>query len=248
MSQSYKVFRYPMEQRNHQPSRLQRDLLPEILSMIRTEGLEPGCKLVELSIASRLGVSRTPVRAALNHLADLGVARRAARGFTLAAVPEADIAAEAPGEDAPERLSLSISRDWMGGLLPADLSEADLMRRYAASRGLLTRALSQLEQLGVVERKRGPGWHFQPAIIDRAPITIAVSSGGAAAEPVAAGFQVRVRLCRRPCADDGAGGGELHRSSADSRRRRGWHDGGGGGVDAVASAAGAIATVVALLI
>lgn len=158
-----------MKQRNHEPSRLQRDLLPEILSMIRTDGLEPGSKLVELSIATRLGVSRTPVRAALNHLADLGVAQRAERGFTLAAVPEQDIATEvSPAEDAPDRLSLSISRDWMGGSLPADLSEADLMRRYGASRGLLKRALTQLEQLGVVERKRGHGWHFQPAIIDLA--------------------------------------------------------------------------------
>jgi DNA-binding GntR family transcriptional regulator len=153
-----------MKQENVAPSRLQRDLLPEILSMIRAEGLEPGARLVELSIAARLGVYRTPVRAALNHLADAGVALRAVRGFTLARVPADDGAAET--NDDADRLSLCISSDWMKDTLPADLSEADLRRRYAVSRGLLKRALGQLEQVGVLERKRGHGWHFLPAITD----------------------------------------------------------------------------------
>jgi DNA-binding GntR family transcriptional regulator len=70
-----KVFQDLIEQANHAPSRLQRNLLPEIMSMIRSNDLAPGARLVELS-------------------------------------------------------------------------EADLMRRYGASGGLLKRTLTQLEQLG----------------------------------------------------------------------------------------------------
>jgi DNA-binding GntR family transcriptional regulator len=161
-----------MKQRNVSPSPLQRDLLPAIMAMIRADALQPGAKLVELSFAARLGVSRTPVRAALTHLAEAGIARRAPRGFTLARLPPdaAPVAATEPTE-AVDRLSLVITRDWMAGLLPADISESDLMRRTGAARVLLQRSLTQLTQLGVVERKRGHGWRFMPAITDLAART-----------------------------------------------------------------------------
>ncbi|WP_163488388.1 GntR family transcriptional regulator, partial [Escherichia coli] len=55
------------------PSRLQRDLLPRIVEVIRNDGLAPGSRLPEALLAQRLQVSRTPVRAALRHLAERGL-------------------------------------------------------------------------------------------------------------------------------------------------------------------------------
>ena len=54
------------------PSRLQRQLSADILELIRSEGLAPGTRLAEVALAERLQVSRTPVRAALKLLAEIG--------------------------------------------------------------------------------------------------------------------------------------------------------------------------------
>ena len=44
-------------QASEQPSKLQRDLLPRIVDMIRQDGLEPGSRLPETALARRLQVS-----------------------------------------------------------------------------------------------------------------------------------------------------------------------------------------------
>ncbi|HEY9550324.1 MAG TPA: GntR family transcriptional regulator, partial [Kiloniellaceae bacterium] len=53
-------------------TRLQRDLLPRIADLLRADGCGPGDRVTELRLTKRLQVSRTPVRAALAHLATLG--------------------------------------------------------------------------------------------------------------------------------------------------------------------------------
>ena len=57
------------------PSRLQNELQAGILAVIRADLLEPGARLGEVALAQRLQVSRTPVRAALGHLARRGLVR-----------------------------------------------------------------------------------------------------------------------------------------------------------------------------
>ena len=154
-------------------TRMQAGLLPRILALIQKDGLAEGDKLPEVLLARRLQVSRTPVRSALAHLAGRGAVNRAARGF-VAGPPEAisraaaDLAALAADPDA---LSLRIAADRQGGTLAAEVSEADVMRRYAAGRATVQRVLTQLAALGVVERRTGHGWCFLPSLSDPASRT-----------------------------------------------------------------------------
>ncbi|MBN8939805.1 MAG: GntR family transcriptional regulator [Rhizobiales bacterium] len=146
------------------PSRLQRDLLPRIVEVIRNDGLAPGSRLPEALLAQRLQVSRTPVRAALRHLAERGVISPLPGGGYALATPADQIEG---GEFAPvvsdlDEYCVRIARDRVDGILPRQASEADLMRRYDIGRPLLLRILNKLAEVGLVERLPGHGWLFSP--------------------------------------------------------------------------------------
>jgi DNA-binding GntR family transcriptional regulator len=154
------------------PSKLQRDLLPRILEVIRQDALHPGQRLPEAAFARRLQVSRTPVRAALRHLAERGV---------IAALPNGGYALSRPTEEIAESdyasasadldaYCVRIARDRVAGALPSQASEADMMRRYDIGRPLLLRILNKLAEVGLVERRPGHGWHFSPLNDDAAII------------------------------------------------------------------------------
>ncbi len=146
------------------PSRLQRDLLPRAMDYLRTAGLQPGDRVTELALAKHLQVSRTPVRAVLEELTRQGLLDRQPRhGFSVLAVPEAAPAEAAqPGE--VDRLCFRLAGDRHRERLPAEVSEADLMRRYGVNRPLLLRVLGQLSEIGMAERKPGHGWAFLPVL------------------------------------------------------------------------------------
>lgn len=149
------------------PTPLHRELADRIARLVHEEGLEAGARLNENRLAEQLGVSRTPVRAALEHLAAQGfVERKPNRGVELVAPPPlpAPPAEEAEGDEA---LVLDIARDRQRGRLPDYVSEKDLMESYAVSRPALKQALERLADLGVVERKLGYGWRFQADVWDR---------------------------------------------------------------------------------
>ena len=135
-------------------------LADRISLLIREQGLAAGDRLNENQLAEQLGVSRTPVRAALEHLAGRGyVARHRNRGVELVSMPpKPRAAAPAPVED--DALLLRIARDRQRGKLADDVSENELMERYALGRPLLRQALERLAELGVMERKLGYGWRF----------------------------------------------------------------------------------------
>ncbi|QCI64012.1 GntR family transcriptional regulator [Phreatobacter stygius] len=146
------------------PSKLQRDLLPRIVELIRHDGLEPGSRLPEALLAQRLQVSRTPVRAALRHLAERGMISPLPGGGYALSTPLDEIR---PGEFAPvasdlDEYCVRIARDRVDGTLPPQISEADLMRRYELGRPLLLRVLNKLAEVGLVERLPGHGWLFSP--------------------------------------------------------------------------------------
>jgi DNA-binding GntR family transcriptional regulator len=151
-----------------EPSRLQRELLVDILRLIRTDGLTPGTRLAEVALAKRLQVSRTPVRAALGLLARRGLVKPGARrGYFVA---EKTLAApkKAPPADPTDTdlLFLAIARDRRAGKLAEEVSERDLMRRYEVTRPTLQRVLAKLAEVTAVQRKPGHGWRFQPSISD----------------------------------------------------------------------------------
>ena len=151
-----------------QPSALQRRLASRIVEAVRAGG-QGGVS--ELGLAKQLGVSRTPVRAALLWLQTQGLARRATKGGWQApkgrsvarALPEM-----APPETDADRLSVAIARDRVQATLADDVTEADLMRRYATSRAVVQQVLARLAEVGVAERKHGYGWRFLAPTYDPA--------------------------------------------------------------------------------
>jgi len=143
------------------PSKLQAQLAAQIARHIRAEELAPGTPLTEIALADQFGVSRSPIRAALEYLAAQGaIDATARRGYAVAAQPVAF--GEAIDEDGADddALSLAIARDYTAGRLPSHVSEADMMRRYDVTRGPLLRVLQGMARDGLVERSQGHGWHF----------------------------------------------------------------------------------------
>jgi DNA-binding GntR family transcriptional regulator len=173
MKRNANVLRCDMEQKivplaSLHLSRLARELLTPVLEWIRRERLEPGARLTEQALAKALRVSRTPVRAVLEELERQGVAeRRASGGYVLRAVAAPEPAASlAPILDDIEVLCLRIARDRVAGILPHQVSEADLMRRYSISRPILLRVLGSLSEISMVDRKPGHGWTFSQVLTD----------------------------------------------------------------------------------
>lgn len=150
------------------PTPLHRELADRIARLIHDEALEPGARLNENRMAEQLGVSRTPVRAALAHLAAQGfVERKPNLGVELVALPPMPApAAEATEDD--DELVVRISRDRQHGRLADYVSEKDLMQSYDLGRPAIKQALERLADLGVVERKLGYGWRFLADVWDYA--------------------------------------------------------------------------------
>jgi DNA-binding GntR family transcriptional regulator len=143
------------------PTRLQQDIAERILQMVREDGLGAGAWLNENHAARRLNVSRTPVRAAIDHLARQGLVRRHPnKGVEVLSAP-APVASEAGANaDATELAMVKVAHDRHSGQLPDEISELELMRRYELGRPDVQRLLARLADLDMVERKRGYGWRF----------------------------------------------------------------------------------------
>jgi DNA-binding GntR family transcriptional regulator len=153
-------------------SRLQREAAARIRALLVQRESRPGTHLPEIELSRQLRVSRTPVRGALALLADEGLLEfRPGRGFFLRRqLRDEDRQADGPLDAAAESLSVAIARDRLAAALDDEMSEADLMRRYGVTRATLIRVLRQLADAGMVERKRGHGWSFLPALADASAI------------------------------------------------------------------------------
>ena len=138
----------------------------EIVAYIRRENLDTGTHLPETQLAKVVGTSRFPVRAALSHLADLGVVRSDSnRGFFLSA-PTTTLKAVAENFSlaAEDPIYLKIAEYRLCGRLPDVVLETELMKMFSASRFVIQRAFSRIQQEGWVERRAGRGWLFLPMI------------------------------------------------------------------------------------
>lgn len=154
----------PRAAKEKNPSNLQRQLANQILRYIRNNNLAPGAPLPEVRLAEEFKVSRTPVRAALERLAQEGVVdSMSQRGYAVAqTVEEIAAAPRDPEESDDDALYMRITTEYMEERLDAQFTEADLMRRFDVRHGLLNRVLQRMATDLVIERNPGHGWRFAP--------------------------------------------------------------------------------------
>lgn len=144
-------------------------LAAQIIERARHLDLPADSHLTEQELADAFQVSRTPVRLALHALAGMGlVERRPNRGFFLkrAAGPDdgaGAIPATPDGAD-EDPLYFRMAEDRLTGKLEPKVEEAEVARRYGASRARIARLLARMAQEGWVSRLPGHGWAFQPLL------------------------------------------------------------------------------------
>lgn len=139
-------------------------LASRIVEKMRRENLPIGHRLTEQGLCDELGVSRSPVRKALQFLATTGVVTSEPnRGYQVAK-PAAEVARlSVPAHaESDETVYMSIADDRLAGTLETDINETELMERYGATRLQVQRVLNRMAREGIVERKPGRGWVFQP--------------------------------------------------------------------------------------
>jgi DNA-binding GntR family transcriptional regulator len=141
-------------------------LAARIVEIIRRDDLAAGHRLTEQFLCDALGVSRSPVRKALQYLESTGVVRSEPnRGFQVAKPGTALRKLELPATpDSDESLYLAIADDRLAGKLADEIGEAALMQRYGATRLQVQRVLNRMAREGVVDRKPGRGWLFAPML------------------------------------------------------------------------------------
>jgi DNA-binding GntR family transcriptional regulator len=134
----------------------------QILALARREGMRPGDRLIEQRLADALDLSRGPIRLGLKALAAAGLAKGEPNcGFVLtkgtrSVAAESALATFRRGDEA----YAAIAADRLGGGLPADVTESELMRRYGLSRPELQRLLDRTAAEGWMVRMPGYGWRF----------------------------------------------------------------------------------------
>lgn len=154
------------ETSNNKVSSLIPTLATRILELVRRESYPVGHRLTEQMLCDVLGVSRSPVRKALQYLEINGVVQSVPnRGFQLAKIPSdlysLDLSTEKTSE---EGIYLRIANDRINGELADEISEADLMSRYGIARLQVQRILNRMARESMIDRKPGRGWIFRPLL------------------------------------------------------------------------------------
>lgn len=144
------------------PSPLVVSMASEIARHIVDAGLPEGSPLTERKLSGALGVSRSPIRGALQLLEARGVVQRTDRGgFMVARVPTRP-AEPAPGVE--ESRYRQIASDCLEGRLPRRVTENHLLRTYGFTRAELSETLRRISAEGWIERRPGYGWEFLPML------------------------------------------------------------------------------------
>jgi DNA-binding GntR family transcriptional regulator len=141
-------------------------LANRILDVIRDAKLERGHHLREQQLADLIGVSRTPIRSALDMLAKRGIVEtRKNHGFFLRKPFDSlhRIEIEVPSTIEDE-LYPKLVRDRLDNRIPNSITPSEIARRYKVDRVALTRTLSRMAEDGLVARNQGHGWSFQPTL------------------------------------------------------------------------------------
>ena len=147
-------------------SALRLDLAAQIAELIRAGEQPPHTPLREETLAARLGVSRTPIRGALKLLQRSGhVYYKENAGVFVAPGARDRAQYKVSAEARPaEGLYRKILADRGRRALADTVSEAELLARYRVPRSLLSRVLIRIHGEGLIDRRRGHGWQFQPLL------------------------------------------------------------------------------------
>lgn len=145
-------------------------LARKILQVVLDESWPQGVHLTAAALAARLKMSRTPVSKALEVLREKGAVRREAnRGYFLAASADevaALLASDFQEEGADRLVSayFQLAEDRLGGLLPDEVTEAELKARYGLTGGELHALLHRIAEEGWMQKRPGYGWDFSPIL------------------------------------------------------------------------------------
>jgi DNA-binding GntR family transcriptional regulator len=142
------------------------NLARRIVELARERDCPAGYRLKEQWLASELGLSRSPIRAALRLLDRIGVVRTIPNQgcFLARAAAELDDGNWGLPATGEERLYAALTRDRFASRLDIQINVTELSRRYDANRSLVERVLTRLVDEGLVEREAGLGWRFLPAV------------------------------------------------------------------------------------
>lgn len=139
----------------------------DILDAIAAGQIPLGEHLSAQKIADRFEVSRSPVREALQALADQGfLEQQQNRGYFVRSNPAA---AHGAGEGANAEHAFEapndyqrIAEDWLTNRIPGDVTEQMLRSRYDLTKAQLNDILVRASREGWAEQKQGYGWRFLP--------------------------------------------------------------------------------------
>jgi len=148
------------------PSGLAPLLATRLLDLIARAEHPVGFRLKEQALADELGVSRSPVRKALQYLEELGaISSEPNRGFFVAkeGAKLRRISVPNVGES-DETVYMKIAEDRLAGLLAEEVAESELMDRYELTRLQVQRVLNRMGREGMIDRKPGRGWVFRPVL------------------------------------------------------------------------------------
>jgi DNA-binding GntR family transcriptional regulator len=141
-------------------------LAQRIIVLASRSGWAEGHHLTEHGLVDALGVSRTPVRAALRELEKQGIVEaRPRRGYFLCRNGHDLVNTQL--EERPtveEDLHNRILRDRAAGILPAAITAGEISQNYEANRGVVARVLIRMQDEGLIRQKGGRGWHFSTAL------------------------------------------------------------------------------------
>ncbi|MDB5806201.1 MAG: GntR family transcriptional regulator [Betaproteobacteria bacterium] len=143
-------------------SALAAQVAPAIIEHARRQGLRAGDRLPEQALADALGVSRFPVRAALQLLGSRGLlGHQRDRGFRLKV--DADTIGPAALALPPSQLDAPYQRildDYLAGKLAENFTAVSMQREYGLSRDRLLKIVGRMVQEGWVAKRQGQGWAF----------------------------------------------------------------------------------------
>lgn len=144
-------------------NQLARQVAQEISKRIVTQDLEPGQHISAQTVADDFGISRSPVREALQLLLDTGlVEQKPNRGFFVTnnreqLEPSRALSAALEDEQSDYQ---QIADDWRRDQLPEEVTEQYLRNRYGVTKARLNDLLVRAVREGWAERKPGYGWRF----------------------------------------------------------------------------------------